>query len=54
MIRAQDFTYCNGDADYDRVCANIEAIGYAYWFMQDSITHYRHPVTQHVAEIVCH
>ena len=54
MTRAQDFTATHGDADYDRVCDNLEAIGYEYWFTQDCITHFRHPVTRHVAEVVCH
>ena len=53
-IMAQEFTSCYGDADFDRICDNLEVIGYEYWFTQDSITHYRHPVTRHVAEVVCH
>jgi len=51
---AQDFTSARDDADFDRICDNIEHIGYEYWFTQDSTTHYRHPETQHVAEVVCH
>jgi len=53
-MKAQDFTATHGDAEFDSVCANVESLGYAYWFTQDSVTYYRHPVTQHIAEIVCH
>ena len=53
-MTAQDFTATHGDDDFDRVCDNLEAIGYEYWFTQASVTHYRHPVTRHVAEVVCH
>ena len=53
-MKAQDFTACDGDDHFDRVCHNLQSIGYAYWFTQDSITHFQHPVTLHVAEVVCH
>ena len=51
---AQDFTSADDSDHFDRICDNIDAIGYEYWFTQDSITHYRHPATQHIAEVVCH
>ena len=51
QIMAQDFTSALGADDYDRICANIEAVGYEYWFTADCITFYRNPATGHYAEV---